>query len=504
MKSKGVNSPKSFKCDLNSGEATGGGKIQEWNFESLKMSIFSDKYTQIIILLTIIGSVLRLYNLGFNSLWLDEAVTYYYSTLPFKELWETLQNGAEFNPPLFYIVESFMIPFGKDEFIIRLIPALAGIVTIPVFFWLGKEFSDRNCGIVCAALVTFSSFLIYYSQEARAYSLLLLFVALSIVFFLKGMKSGRILHWGLFGIFSGLGFWTHFYSAIIFGILVAWHIFNLCIQREDIWKNSRGIICSFVAFILVTLPLLFVTFELFLLRTSSPPTFGLQGWTVVSHAFSDLSGFHIAAIVLLITLFVIGLLWSFIHEKRKGVFLAFSVIAILIISYYLSYRMPFQTRFLIIMIPFYFLGIAYSSRAFCQIFKNNIVIYTLIACIFLVNVPVLSQYYTVTTKENWRDFSREFEQYTKDGDIVVLLPSYMEQPLNFYYDSARDRTIQLGASNVNDLENLKNEHRGERIFIIMTADIFAVEPSGKSVEWLKENATFIGQYTGIYLFQITE
>jgi len=36
----------------------------------------------------------------------------------------------------------------------------------------------------------------------------------------------------------------------------------------------------------------------------------------------------------------------------------------------------------------------------------------------------------------------------------------------------------------------------------MTADILAVEPSGESVEWLKQNATFIGQYTGIYLFSI--
>lgn len=226
-KKKEDTSKKFFPCDLNSGKVIGDTNAAGFDLEHIKKSIISDKYIQILILLTAIGSFLRFYNLGFNSLWLDEAVTYYYATLPFGELWDMLRNGSEFNPPLFYILESFMVYLGKDEFVIRLIPALAGIVTIPVVFWMGKEFSDRNCGIVSAALVTFSSFLIYYSQEARAYSLLLLFVVLSVVFFLKGMKSGRTIDWVLFGLFSSLGFWTHFYSIIVFGVLVAWFFFQL-------------------------------------------------------------------------------------------------------------------------------------------------------------------------------------------------------------------------------------------------------------------------------------
>lgn len=501
-KTKGEKRSKSHSCDLNKGKVTEDANDTGWNFNSLKKSIISDKYVQIILLLTVIGSLLRFYNLGFNSLWLDEAVTYYYANLPFGQLWDSIRNGSEFNPPLFYVVESFMVYFGKDEQLLRLIPAIAGIVTIPVFYVLGKEFSDSNCGIVAAALVTFSSFLIYYSQEARAYSLLLLFVALSVVFSLMGTKRGRILHWALFGLVSGLGFWTHFYSAIVFGVLIIWGIFAMSIRKEDKWKIGRSISCSIVTFILVTLPLVLVTVELFLVRTSSPPTFGLQGLTVVYRAFSDLSGFNIAATVLFVILFGIGLLWSLYEERMKGLFLAFSIVAILLVSYYLSFHMPFQTRFLIIMIPFYFLGIAYSSRAFCHIARNNLVIYLLIAGIFLVNIPTLSTLYSVQTKENWRDFSREFEQYTKDGDVVVLLPSYMQQPLDFYYNSTRDHTNESGASNVRDLEKLKDEHAGKRVFIIMTGDILAVEPSGESVEWLKQHCVFMGQWNGIYLFSV--
>lgn len=503
-KSRGHPSPGIPPCDLNSGKMIEDSRKHAWNLDSIQATIRSDRYIQILLLLTALGLLLRLYNLGFNSIWLDEAVTYNSSKLPFGVLWESIKTGSDFNPPLFYMIESLMLSFGKNEITLRLIPAIAGIITIPVLYYLGKEFSDRNCGIICAALVTFSPFLIFYSQEARAYSLLLLLIALSILCFFKGMKNGRTLQWVLFGLFSGIAFWTHFYSSIVFGVLIGLGLLGTGISKENRLGKIKAIIYSLITFGLVTLPLLIVTAELYLVRTSSPPTFGIQGLNVISHAFTDLSGFNIIPTALFISLFGIGLLWAFLHEKMKGVSIALPVIAILLISYYLSYRMPFQTRFLIIMIPFYFLGIAYSSRAFCQIFRKNIVVYAIIACIFLVNVPILTEYYTVQTKENWRDFANEFEQFTTDGDVVVLLPSYMQQPLDFYYDSTRDHTKELGASNSGDLEKFMEEHAGKRIFVIMTGDILAVEPSGDTVGWLKENATFLGQYTGIYLFQISE
>ena len=55
-------------------------------------------------LLITIGALLRLYNLGFNSLWLDEATTYTISSQSFFGIWQSMVNG-EFNPPLFYWIE---------------------------------------------------------------------------------------------------------------------------------------------------------------------------------------------------------------------------------------------------------------------------------------------------------------------------------------------------------------------------------------------------------------
>ena len=49
-----------------------------------------------------------------------------------------------------------MLFIGQSEFVLRAVPALLGILTIPVFYLIGKEFYDKNVGIISAALLTVS------------------------------------------------------------------------------------------------------------------------------------------------------------------------------------------------------------------------------------------------------------------------------------------------------------------------------------------------------------
>ena len=62
--------------------------------------IISDQYFKHLILLIIIGSILRLYNIGFNSLWLDEASTNTFALMSIPNIWNAT-IGGEFNPPYF-------------------------------------------------------------------------------------------------------------------------------------------------------------------------------------------------------------------------------------------------------------------------------------------------------------------------------------------------------------------------------------------------------------------
>lgn len=475
-----------------------------WSIHNIVSSLLKDRYVQIILILTIVGFFLRFYHIGFNSLWLDEAVTYHFASLPIADLWNSLETGAEFNPPLFYLIESFMLVFGNSEAILRTVPALAGTFLIPVFYLLGKEFKDRNCGLVCATLATFSVFLIYYSQEARAYTLALLFLSLSILFFLRALKNNLVYDWILCGLFSGLALWTHFYSVVTYGVLILFGLYYIITDTHARKEKIKNLGLSVSSFLLVTLPLLIVTIDLFSKRTAESPTFGLSGLVALIHALPFLAGGDLFLTIVLSVLFCIGITWCVLKEKRKAVFLIIGIVTILAVSYFISFRMPFELRFFYIMVPFFFLGIAYSVKLFCHIFKNRAVIVILIIGIALLSFPLISATYSVYTKENWRDFSREFENYTNDGDLVILMPSYMHYPFNYYYNPLIDNTTQAGASNIKELEKTIHDNQDKRIFIIVTRDILAADPSGDSITWLKKNSQFLTEYTGIYLYQINK
>lgn len=473
-----------------------------WSTQNVLSSLLKDRYVQILVILTLTGFFLRFFNISYNSLWLDEAVTYHFASLPYSELWRSLETGTEFNPPLFYFIESLMLRFGNSEAILRTIPALAGTLLVPVFYLLGKEFKDKNSGLICATLATFSIFLIYYSQEARAYTLALLFASLAILFFFMGLSRNLVSHWVLCGVFSGLALWTHFYTAIISGILLFFGIFLIIFDKEKKKEYLKNLGIFLVSFIVVILPLIIVTFDLFVKRTAESPTYGLSGIAVIIYAIPALLGGDLLLVGILSSLFFIGVIWCFFEEKKKGIFLIFGIVTILIISYFISFKMPFELRFFYIMIPFLFLGIAYSTRIFCQFFTKRIVVIILIIGIALVHVPLLITTYTVYTKENWRDFSHEFEKYTNDGDVIILLPDYLQHPFNYYYNPLMDNTTQFGASNIRELEDAVRKNRGKRIYFILTRDISASEPSGESIRWLEQNGSYIGEYTGIYMFQV--
>ena len=58
------------------------------NKRSIKEELLSNRYLQLIITLTIVGAVIRLLSLGFNPVWLDEAMTLQFSINPFGEVLE--------------------------------------------------------------------------------------------------------------------------------------------------------------------------------------------------------------------------------------------------------------------------------------------------------------------------------------------------------------------------------------------------------------------------------
>lgn len=146
------------------------------------MSSFKKYFTNHVLLITIltIGAVLRFYGLGIQSLWLDELLTWSFSNQErLADVINILRDGST-HPPLYFSIIYFIIKYiGYSETILRLPSALYGVISILVVFFLAKRLYSRKEGIISALLMAVLWCPIYYSQEARPYSILLLFVMLS-------------------------------------------------------------------------------------------------------------------------------------------------------------------------------------------------------------------------------------------------------------------------------------------------------------------------------------
>ena len=132
--------------------------------------------------------------------------------------------------------------------------------------------------------------------------------------------------------------------------------------------------------------------------------------------------------------------------------------------------------------------------------RDGRAVYLFVAAAVLISTPFLATYYTTPQKNDWRGFSTELAGMTGEGDLVVVLPPYMAQPLDYYYSNATDRTLEIGATTRKDLEAIRDQYPDRRAFYMVTTDIFAADPSGEAIDWLGENTQAAGQHTGIYLF----
>ena len=170
----------------------------------------------IILLITLIAGLLRLYKVGEHSLWFDEAasvndVRRILSLPPHEESGMFNFTLHERMPPLYFLL---LVPFyllSQSEWTLRLLSVIAGILSIPLMYCLGTKIFNKSVGLVGALLLAFSPFHLYYSQELRPYSLFLLFSLLAFYISYLALEEDKVTYYlGMIAIFV-LGIYTHLY-----------------------------------------------------------------------------------------------------------------------------------------------------------------------------------------------------------------------------------------------------------------------------------------------------
>ena len=133
-----------------------------------------------VVALTALGGALRFATLDVQSLSGDEGVTSALLRMPLGEMLDTIPD-SESTPPLYYVLAWLWAKVaGQGEVGLRSLPALLGTAAVPATWAAGRALASDRVGVVAAGLAAVSPLLVWYSQEARAYALLVLLAALSL------------------------------------------------------------------------------------------------------------------------------------------------------------------------------------------------------------------------------------------------------------------------------------------------------------------------------------
>lgn len=179
------------------------------------------------------AAALRFASLGIQSYHHDEVITAM-RVIPgsFSRMLHEVRV-SESNPPLYYVLAwGWAKAFGRDEFELRSLSALLGTALVPVAYMVGRQLASRRAGLTLAAIAAVNPMLIWYSQEARSYALLVFFCALSLLFFLRALDHARGSDLALWALGSALALCSHYFAVFPVAIEAAW----LLVALRAFWR----------------------------------------------------------------------------------------------------------------------------------------------------------------------------------------------------------------------------------------------------------------------------
>jgi mannosyltransferase len=181
-----------------------------------------------LLLVLVVAATLRFGGLDAQSLWNDELSSWQQSHQ--ESLADVIEHGVRPTPyppafqVLLYGVEETL---GSSETALRLPSAIAGTLAVLVMFFTGRRLWGDREGLIAAALLAVSYQAVYYSQEARAYSLLLLCSLVSAHFWfglVRALEAERRPDPGTAaGYFAGAvaAMYLHYFGLLLVGMQLA-------------------------------------------------------------------------------------------------------------------------------------------------------------------------------------------------------------------------------------------------------------------------------------------
>jgi uncharacterized membrane protein len=193
----------------------------------------------------LLAFALRIYRLGYQSIWYDEGVSIHLARKSLAAL--TAHTAGDIHPPLYYYLLHFWIKAaGSSEFAVAFFSLTFGLLLVPLVYRIGQHLYNPMVGSLAALLVAISPYNLWYSQEMRMYTLGALLGLVSLYSLLQllvrvGCRiqgTGCRVYWVGYILSAALGLYTLYYFAFLLVFL------NLFILGWWLWAWRQKVKAS--------------------------------------------------------------------------------------------------------------------------------------------------------------------------------------------------------------------------------------------------------------------
>ena len=345
---------------------------------------------------------------------------------------------TEGNPPLYFLLlDGWIRLFGGSEAAIRSLSALFGTAAIVLAYVIGRRLATPRVGLVAAALVAFNPLLVWFSQEARPYSLLVLLSGLSFLLFAMALERASGLILGGWAVASGLAFATHYFAGLVILPELLWLVYRV--------RPRRRVVPAVVGFAVVPLALIPLVATQGRLQDYS----FVKGETLATRVFAQvpkqwLVGYDApaeTAVVIVSAAAVLAGLWLAVTRtegrERRAAFLGgavgLSALAIALVLALLGADYYLSRYVLAAWLP---LSLAVAAGLGARQVRWPGVAIAVVLCAVWVFVVVSVNTRPELQRDDWRGIARAMGVPDPHGRAIVIWPLNGDIPLRLYLPRA--------------------------------------------------------------------
>ena len=370
-------------------------------------------------------------------MWFDETLSALFAWLPLDAAIQAMLQEGLHHSPLFYILLRPFAAGGFSEFSLRFLPVTLGVLAVPLIAQIGRTMVGARVGLLAAALLAVNPFHVWYSQEARMYTLLLVSALGAMFFFVQALRAPHLKNWLGVAVFTAIGVNTHHFAFFIPLVQFMFIVVKLKQHHSLLrpWIGAQLLAgLSLIPWIVIVVNWGHFYFG----SASNQPATGydlLQTLWNFSIGYTErITPFILVALSLFLLLFILGVRSSL--RMNEGWLLLLWAVVPPVATFLISFRLPMYTdRYISLSLPPFLLLVAIGIGS-VRLQGLRLAMTGLVVSAMLAGLGRVYYDTSVYNRADWRSVGAYLEANAEARDVIATWNYQDLVPFMFYYHGA--------------------------------------------------------------------